>query len=376
MRKHLLLLMALLLTLFGLWGQNPDITASFMPQQIFVNSFKTASFDPTTPWNQPILTTLLVKNDSAQDSRFYLRLQIFWSGVSDPLVTAKYISENAIPAHGQFVPLTNQDLVTNQASALFNRIGSINFSLDEITNRSPVLRQAVMAGYFPDGILSLRVQVQPEISGHDNWSNASEAAFSIHVRGAGAISLLSPGSPVGSNPPGVDQNPVDFLWNSIDTEINQYRITIREFPQNLPPDVNSLSNTGSVFYETDVYGNQFAEFLPFTPGNIYAWRISSPRWTELNPRIPAEPWRDDDQGVISSGWNLFHYTQFESGEDSVHRISAALNSLKEDMLEGLFNEGFRPTGEIIWKGRSYSGQSAIDLIEQLLGQQVGITVWD
>ncbi|MDD4223441.1 MAG: hypothetical protein PHD87_02515 [Candidatus Cloacimonetes bacterium] len=376
MSKHFLILTALLLMLSGLCAEHPDITAWFTPHTIHVNSFKTASFDPTTPWNQPILTNLLINNTSDTAFRFYLRLDIFWSGISEPLVTAKYISETAIPAQGQFFPLTNQDLITNQASTLFNRVGSIDFSLDEITSRSPVLREAVLAGYFPDGELSLRVMVQPESDGHENWSGASVEIFTIRVASAGAISLICPGAPAGSSPPAVDQNPVNFLWNSIDTEINQYWLTIREYPQNLPPEVNSLVNTGSVFYENYVYGNQFAEFLPFTPGNYYAWRISTNRWTELDPLVLPGPWRDDAPGLITSGWNIFQYTLFESGEDPVHRISAVLNSLKEDKLEALFNEGFRPTGEIIWQGRSYHGQSAIDLIEQLGGQKVRITVWE
>ncbi len=376
MRKHLLLLTFLLLALSGLYAQHPDITAWFTPHTISVNSFKTASFDPTTPWNQPILTNLLITNTSDTSFRFYLKLDILWSGVSEPLVTAKYISEAAIPAHGQFDSLTNQDLITNQASALFNRVGSINFSLDDITSRSPILREAVLAGYFPDGELSLRVMVQPESSGHENWSGASVEIFTIRVVSAGAISLINPGAPAGSSPPLVDQNPVDFLWNSIGTEINQYRLTIREYPQNQPPEVKSLDNTGSVFYDNFISGNQFAEFLPFTPGNHYAWRISTNRWTELDPFVHPGPWRDDDPGLITSGWNIFQYTLFESGEDPVHQISGVLNSLHEDKLEALFNEGFRPTGEIIWNGRSYTGQRAIDLIGQLRGQRVGIKVWE
>ena len=376
MSKHFCILMALLLMLSGLCALHPDIWAWFTPQTISVNSFKTASFDPTTPWNQPILTSLLITNTSDSAFRFYLKLEIGWSGVSEPLVTAIYISEEAIPAHGQFAPLTNQDLITNQASTLFNRVGSIDFSLDEITSSSPVLREAVLAGYFPDGELSLRVMVQPESDGHENWSGASVEIFTIRVASAGAISLISPGAPAGSSPPAVDQNPVNFLWNSIDTEINLYRLTIREYPQNLPPEINSLVNTGTVFFDNYVYDNQFAEFLTFTPGNHYAWRISTNRWTELDPLVHPGPWRDDDPGLITSGWNIFQYTMFESGEDPVHQISAMLNSLKEDKLEAIFNEGFRPTGEIIWNGRSYSGQSAIDLIGQLQGQRAVITVWE
>lgn len=376
MRKKLLLTIVLLPALAMLWARHPDITPWFTPHTISVNSFKTASFDPTTPWNQPILTSLLINNTSDAAFRFYLKLDIFWSGVSEPLVTAKYISEAAIPAHGQFSPLTNQDLITNQASTLFNRVGSINFSLDDITSRSPILREAVLAGFFPDGELSLRVMVQPESDGHENWSGASVEIFTIRVASAGAISLISPGAPAGSSPPAVDQNPVNFLWNSIGTGINQYRLTIREYPHNLPPEVNSLDKTGSVFYDNSIFGNQFAEFLPFTAGNHYAWRISTNRWTELDPLVLPGPWRDDDPGLITSGWNIFQYTLFESGEDPVHQISAVLNSLKEDKLEALFNEGFRPTGEIIWNGRSYSGQSAIDLIGQLQGQRAVITVWE
>ncbi len=376
MRKHFFLSMVLLTVLVVLGAQNPDVNPWFTPNSINVNSFKTASLDPTAPWNQPILTNLVISNHSDAAFRFYLKLDIYWSGISDPLASIIYISKETIPALGQFYPLTNQDLVTNQPSTLFDRLGNNAFSLDDITNRSSVLRQAALAGYFPDGVLSLIVKVQPESSGSQDWNGASEATFTIWIVNAEAISLISPGTPASSSPPVVDQTPVNFVWNSIDTNINVYKLTIREYPNNLPPDINSLADTGSLFYDQHVYGNQFTEFLPFNQGSYYAWRISTKRWTELDSYVSPGPWREDDPGLISSGWNIFRYSLFESGADPIHRICAVLNSLGEDKLEALFNEGFRPTGEIIWNGRSYSGQSAIDLIEQLLGQRAVITVWE
>ena len=375
MLKRLSFLLMVLASLCALSAQNPDISATFMPASIIVNSFKTASFDPETPWTQPILTTLLINNTSSADFRFYMKVEIFWSGVEGSLVDATYISNEALAAGAAFYPLTNQDVITNQASVYFNRVGSINFSLDDIVNRSEVLKRAVMAGYFPDGTLTVRVSVQPESLGHSNWNSASVGNFSIHVSAPGVLQLVSPGVPIGGTPPKTGSNPPNFIWHSMDTWINNYYLQILEFAQNNPPDASSLLQSGRVFYEQTVHQNYFNDFLPYVPGNYYAWRVATPRLTELNPGI-AGPWKEDSQNLISSDWFVFQYAMEDVQEDSSHRLNAYLNSLENKELRKLIDQGYLPAGNILWQGRTLSGQDAINLLDLLKDKELHIRIWE
>jgi hypothetical protein len=356
----------------ALYGQNPNVSAMFTPSSISVNSFSTASFDPSTPWTQPIITTLNIQNTSSQDFKIYLRVEIYWSGVSTPLVNANYLSKEVLPAGAMFPSLTNQDLITNQASGPFNQVGSINFSLDEIVEQSTVLKNAVLAGYFPDGSLSIKIYVQPEDEGYQNWSGASVATFTINVRNAGVIHLINPGVRVGGNPTLESAIPISFIWNAVGTGFNQYMLTIKEFPPNMPPTQNNVDVMGTVFHQQAIEEGvgSFADFLPFNDGYYYAWRIYTSFYSETNPSLRNE----DRQNTLSSDWYVFKYASDSSVIQNANEIQAILNMLNNISLQNLYNDGYLPTGTVIYNGRSYTGQDAVDLVETLLGKELEIRV--
>ncbi len=376
--KHVCILLLLLLAALPVLGQNLDIGLMFHPQGVYVNSFKTASFDPETPWTQPVLTDLNIWNASDESFRFYMKVEVFWSGIEGSLVEAKYLSNTALAA-GEHFFLTNQDLISNQASSYFNQQGPIDFSLEDIIERSDILKRAVMAGYFPDGVISIKVSVQPESLGVDNWSDASIATFPITIRNSGVIYAISPGVPIGGTPTQISENPVSFLWNSMDTGFNDYQITIREYSQNNPPMAGSINNTGRVFYQNVMSDRSysFTEFLPYTPGNYYAWQISTARFTELHPNKDYGPWsKESEDYQISSEWNVFQYVSDGNHGDNIQSISASLLTLKDPRLSELLGSGFVPTGKVIFKGKEIEGNSTSDLFKNILNRDYKIRIWE
>lgn len=369
MKKVLLPLLAFLTVV--LWAVEPDLRLDFQPASISVKSLKAASFDPAAPWQQPSLTTLWIRNESPRNFRVQMKVELLWNGLSETLIAAEFISNEALPAGGQFPPLSNRDLVTNQSSTHFTRVGNSNFSLTQLSRSNPILRDAIEAGYLPDGVFTIRVFAKPQ-SEVEDWNSATSASFDLEVKNDGVITLLSPGAPAPAQPVKVDENPVNFIWNIVATGYNRRVLTILEFPENLPPRPENLAQTGIRFFQTDVLGDQFSEFLPFKPGNYYAWQMwtRGPQYNYPQSRI----WQDPEPGDLVSAWNLFQYTAPSAEEDHAERIITKLRNLDEADLETLFIQGFKPTGEVIWQGKSYSGRGASDLIDMFSDKKYRVTI--
>jgi hypothetical protein len=375
LKYSIMVVFMLIVVWVQIFAQNPDISVSFNPADVYVNTFRTASFDPETPWTQPIMTNLQIANMSENAFRFYMKVEIYWSGETDPLVQATYISAGELSGGSEFYPLTNQDIITNQASAYFDRIGSIDFSLDEIISRNALLKSAVLAGYFPDGVICIRVLVQPQIDGHVSWTDASVANFCIHVRTTGCINLIGPGAPLHRYPVTVADNPVSFLWNSLDTGYNNYVLTIREYPQNKPPDADAIGLTGSVFYQGTVSGYEFSELLPFKPDNYYAWCVSAWHYNEQFPAGSSSQWSDGNEGEVSSVWNVFRFVEERESDLWSERLALAIAQINDPQLKKLIQGGFMPLDGIVYQGRKLYGQDALNQLG-LLGETFKVRIWD
>ncbi|MFO7659844.1 MAG: hypothetical protein R6V77_02925 [Candidatus Cloacimonadaceae bacterium] len=224
--KRIMVLLILICALSGtMWAQ---ISLSLSPTEIFVNSLSTSSFDPIRPETQPVLTKITVTNTPNQDLRFRMKVEIYWNGnkiVNDPVMNAK----NAIPA-GQTWFLTNRDLVTNTESQYFNSPVP-NVTLQDALNSHPVLRTALQSGFFPDGELIFTFTALHEISNEVYDART----FKIRVQNIQSVFLTYPGRPVGENPSEVGIKPVTFMWNSVNTGVNKFKLVIKEFvPTGLP----------------------------------------------------------------------------------------------------------------------------------------------
>ena len=362
-----LLFTALILPLLA---QGGNIAYAFSPSSVQVNSFNTASFDPITPQNQPVLTHLSIHNNLGSATKINMKLEIKWNQIL--LTAAEYISKEPIPANGAFPTLTNQDLITNTASGHFTEIGNANINFDTIVENSELLKRAVLSGFFPDGMLQIVVQCKPT----NVPQYGAPAIFTINVRNAGVINLVSPGAPAGSAPPSVNASPVNFFWNQVNTGFNDYYLMIREFPPNNPPMSANVENTGSLFYSSPsaLPATNFSDFLPFVSGNYYAWKVSTTIFSETNP---AGSRAQDLNRRLASNWFVFRYVSDDQiPGNELNELQLLLSSIGNNQLNSLFNQGFAATGILYYEGRTYSGEEAVELVRSWLNKPLTIEIKD
>ncbi len=368
--KRLIFIVMVIALLPVLVGAQANFSVEFYPSSIKVNNFSTASFDPFEPELQPILTTLTITNTGTVPKRIDLKLVLEWNNI--PLVETIFSSKENLNSW----TLTNRDLITNQPSTYFDyKEGYAKITVKEAIKNSSTLKSAVLAGYFPDGDLKFKVWVREfSTASWTNNTNLPDAEFKIIIRNAGNITLLSPGVPIGKTPALVNGIPISFLWNSQLTDFNDYKLIIKEFPPNNPPTVNTIDRTGAVFYETPENTKEnsgFVEFLPFTDGNYYAWKVTTALATEYNPKK-----QNTGNNILSSNWYVFQFVDEEKAAASISEFQAHLNMLQNSILLNLYTQGYVPAGIVIIDGKEFSGQEAINLIDALQGQEISVELKD
>lgn len=382
--KHLFIIIcALLVALAPLGAQTGNFSAAFNPQRVWVNEFNTASFDPSAPEIQPILTNLTITNNGPT-AKVRMKLEVMWNSIT--IIGSEYISKNDVMAGG-VIPLTNRDLITTEASDYFATVaGTPSIDLDAILESSTVLRNAVLSGYFPDGDLLLRIYLSDNLI---NPAYGAPVTFTITVRNSGVIHLVSPGSRIGNIPPQVSMKPVSFVWNAVNTGFNRAWISIREFNPENPPNAGSVATSGNLIYETPdataaarlAQEFNFAEFLAFNEGHYYAWQITMDRFNESYPNLegyilpPSKRPKSMPTGnTMSSIWHVFKYVSDTSATQNANEIQALLNQLNNQAVQNLFNAGFTPTGLVNYDGRNFTGTDAVRIVEELIGKQLEIRV--
>jgi len=368
--KRFLFILVIALLLPTLAVAREGFSVTFSPQTIRVNSFNSASFDPFDPDQQPILTTLTIRNTGTAPKRIDLKLVLEWNNIL--LVETIFSSKENLNSW----TLTNRDLITNQPSTYFDyKEGYATITVKDAIENSSTLKSAVLAGYFPDGVLKFKVWVREfSTAPWTNDPNLPYDEFKIIIRNAGNITLLSPGVPIGKTPALVNGIPISFLWNSQLTDFNDYKLIIKEFPPNNPPTVNTIDRTGAVFYETPENTKEnsgFADFLPFTDGNYYAWKVTTALATEYNPKK-----QNTGNNILSSNWYVFQFVDEEKAAASISEFQAHLNMLQNSILLNLYTQGYVPAGIVIIDGKEFSGQEAINLIDALQGQEISVELKD
>jgi hypothetical protein len=341
---------------------------SFSPQEIMLNRLSTLSFDPIRPESQPILANVTLTN-GAQMQRIKMQVVLKWNNqtIIGPNEVV-FISKEAWSPN-QSVSMSNRDLITEHDNIYFEPDGHINIDIMDAIESFPTLEAAALSGFFPDGRIELEVSVKGENSA--NWENTG--VFRIVIRNAGSIQLVSPGRPIGQNPPKLSGLPLSFFWNAVNTGFNEERLVIREFPAHVPPQASTVERGGSEVYHSqtgDISG--FSEYIPFNDGYFYAWQVYVPLYDENNPRSQ----RSAQGSSLKSRWFVFQYVENMDSDEDGGDIQALLNLLGNEALLNLQNLGFTPTGEVIYDGVVYRGQDAIDLINSLLGKEIEIKVLD
>ena len=365
--KKFLFIAFLILMAFGLSGQ--EITLFFSPSEINMNELSTFSFDPVNPDSQPILTMLSITNNG-ETQRIRLQVVVRWNG--NNIVeegSAVFISKIPLP-QGETWELNNRDLITNQASTYFEADGNVNLNIVDILQTMPRLEEAIMAGYFPDG--ELQIQVSAAGEGSTGWDTTQ--TFTIKIQSAGSIYLTSPGRPIGQVPTDERFLPVSFLWNSVNTGFNSQRLVIKEFPPTNPPTISTVATAGTIVYSSYMpVESGFSEYLPFNPGYYYAWMVHAAILDEDTSDYQT-PYTDPNH--IQSNWFVFRYMDEQAGDTASTDFQAMLNFLENADLINLLLLGYTPTGEVIYEGRTYKGQDAIDLLCSLVGKNISVELKD
>ncbi len=360
--KNTLIAVLILLLAVNVSAQNRGLTATFSPASLNVNMLYTTSFDPFAPHNQPLLTTLEIKNLLNASYPVDLQVRVLWN--NNLLVTADFRTKAGmgIPAFGSFF-MTNRDLITNQASTHFEKLDAA-INLQDIINASNLLRDAVLSGFFPDGTITIGIAVKQ--TGTPAW--AAETAFSITVQNIGNIYAVYPGNPLGGVPPVM--SPTGYLWNSLFTNFNTFNLTIKEFPPNNPPTASNIETSGTIFYASpsQMTNSSFTDFLPYRDNHYYAWQVSSTIFTETS--LPGRGRSGGTSGVAKSNWYVFQFNASTDTQDQQSEFFTILSLLNNPLIINMLNSGWRPTGTIIHDGRMETGQSAIELLNSILGLSI------
>ncbi len=368
-------LVFLALILLPVMGFAQGFTANFIPSQITVNTMSITSFDPDDPASQPLLSTLTVNYPGSPKPRLDIKVRVVWNDIK--LAEADFESSIAVNPEIMYpVIFSSRQLISNEGHPDFlQKPGSADISVSDIIESS-TFGDAVLGGYFPDGNLEIRIWVREYSSA--SWTepetSLGDDRFIIQIRNAGSINLLSPGVAIGQNPPTVSGAPLSFLWNALNTGFNDFELTIREYPQSQIPNVNNVESTGYLLYQTPAgsgVNSGFADYLAYSPGKYYAWRVKTKLYTEFNPgRARAT------SPYLTSDWYVFQYVDESNVRSGVSELQAMLNMLNNNELRNVYNSGYNTVGTIIFEGRTYSGQDALDLVESLMGKEIQVRLQD
>lgn len=364
-------LVIIILALFCL-GLSAAVTAVFNPPVLQLNQLATFTFDPLSPHEQALLTQLTITNLGEPQK---LKIQVVLSYNNRVLVhpaEAIFITKETLST-GETLTLNNRNLISESESVELETVGSINMDIIRVMRNTPAMRDAILAGFFPDGEVKLEVSVK----GEDSSSWEASDVFTIQIRNNGTIYPLSPGIVIGQVPPIENAIPISFLWNTINTGFNEQHIVIKEFPPNSPPSYSTVAQTGVEVYRSPEGVSELSgasPYIPFSDKYYYAWRVYTPLYDQRNPH---ELDKATSQGnFLASEWFVFRYIADDMDAPSPNELQALLNILGNDDLINILNMGYVPTGEVILENRSYTGQDAANILGSLMGKDIQVKLKD
>lgn len=367
--QRILCFVLMMLFISGLcFAQSNTVLVNCSPPQIFVNSLTTGTFDPFNSSNQPILTNITITNLSNQAIQYKMNVVIKWNEteILNTVMNAKYSLQS-----GASLNLINRDLVTNSESEHFWS-PQPEVSLSDVMNSHPVLRDALQAGFFPDGTLSFNFRVLD-----DSSNQLGERSFIIIIRNINAIFLTYPGRPLGQKPPEVNVKPVTFLWNTANVEYQNYRLLIKEFMPNELPTSNSIETSGRRVFEGDMQNTLFTEFLPFQNRHYYAWQVSTGLYSASDPMILEQKAANIQSNILKSEWYVFQYIEnLNEANSAYQQLLALLNMLNNPDIQFLFSKGYEITGAVIYEGQVFTGKDAVDLVRAIIGREIVVRITD
>ncbi len=352
MKKLLILSFILISTI--LIAEPVELTIT--PPRVVYNYFYPAYIDPENPQNQPILFWVEAINNTEEDiSNYEIIFNLTWRDYD--LVTNVIVKPNDVGpywillAGGKF-RLNSQDIIV---SGEYNNFCAEGFEFDDIMDNCPEFEDLVLRlGYFPDGDYVMTIQMFES----DRMELSAPATFTFSVITPTAISLISPGNPMGLGPVSISDRYPIFLWFSNLTEftLKIYEcISMESSPEEIEMQSDlileeNITNSIVFSYPTDAY--------PLRYGKVYAWQVSSDIITPMKSK----------EEEIKSSMYLFTLSEEEFGNQEEQILINFLTQLNIEGLDELIlllEKGYS-CEKLVWEGREISVNELNDILEKVI----------
>ncbi len=339
-----------------------NVLLEITPGNMIYNYFYPAYINPDNPAMQPLLFQVMAletEGEVVQDYQVKLSLQ--WRDVmlfDDLLVEPKEGSPyEVLPANGQLV-ITSQQLIVSEESQYFSSINGIDF--DDIVESNQEFQDLVLQlGYFPDGDYVVTVQM---FTGSQPLSNP--ATFTFTIIAPTAITLISPGNPIGLGPAVISDGFPYFVWFS---NLNDFKFILYELQGGEEND-EEIEAQSEIIYEAEIDNALVFSYPSFAPmldeRQLYAWQIKA--------RVTS-PLADENE-VLSSNIYLF---SISSDEEVNQNNQILINFLQQLQIEGmdeviaLLEAGYN-FEDINWHGNTMGIDGLNEFLQQVLNGEVQI----
>ncbi len=362
MKKLLLLfiVIGISMTCMGL-----DVQINLYENQMF-NLFYASSIDPDNPHMQPIIFRgdIAITNEGPnQIDDYILKVGLKWNG--DRVLIDETVSDSEIEAIQPLIKgipkvFTSRDVISNVPTNGF--IGKL--TMDGVLDENPDFKDVIMeTGRFPDGEYAVTLTAYLANDLINPISNTARLTFTII--NPMNIQLLFPGTPVGKSVTSYPMQRPTFMWIS---NMREYQVKIVEV--DTPSNFTSEMIEGSIpVCEITTHSTAFpypASEQLLEIGHTYAWQVKG---RVLTAGGANDYWMESP---------VFIFQIADPNDDPVQMeiLYSLLNNLQEvdgmeDFLD-LLNQGYAPTGNVIYKGQSVPFSQLNDFISDILSGEVNV----
>ena len=308
------------------------------------NTFYPANFNPATPDQQPIFFTMNFSTTAATPLEDYMiHVEVTHAEVTVYVDLFTIETSPIIPIYPASHQLNNRDIINNNPVD-YGIYGDYDDLLSEIEDF------VLESGRMPDGDYNFRFQVMD----FQEHPLSEPVSTTIHIRSPIAISLITPGYPLGSLGPMNQMNQFpEFIWFS---NLTDYTFELYHLYENVQSaeEIEALD----VYFSTSCPVNSFSypsSAPALEDGETYAWRvladISSP-------------------GSFTTSSSVFYAFKIdmeeEGGLDEVMLINFLnqLNCSDVQSIQNLLDNGYSVT-TIWWEGRQITMDELVDILNRV-----------
>lgn len=329
----------ILLFLFILGMLSAQVTLEILPQgTVTYNSFYPVNFDPDHPEEQPILFTITLNSDVGND--YILKVSLESENTPPANITLAPITDVTPP----FISLTNRDIV-NEDPNYFVIDGNYDDFLDALDD------QILETGRLPDDSYLFTIEAKSP----DGSSTFATVQITLDIVSPITISLISPGSPIGSTPIAIFSQYPNFTWFS---NITSYKFELYEL-DDIPQNTEDVIQQNNPIFIEEIESTSFT-YPPSAPsfnlGKYYAWQITGDIVTTAG------------NTTGSSIMYCFEYEEQGSGDFGDQTVINFLNQLGTDEINQIISyleSGYTVQG-ITWQGEEITTGELNNITQQIL----------